>query len=323
MWRSILHGRELLKQGLCRSIGNGTQTNVWAKNWIIDTVTRPPIYRADNIIDLTLKVADLLVEGSDRWNRDLVMQTLTGEDAARILRIKPKLNLEDSYCWGFTDHGSYSTQSGYRLTEAILEMNNPNTRTLPPLEKKLWSNLWKIKAPPKLKHFLWRSLLGALAVKERLQTRGIPGDSTCPLCGQANETICHVLFTCDKSRQVWDLANIPLPQQGFSRTSVFLNIYHLLSVSKNHRLDERIRKVFPLLLWQIWKAWNSVIFNKHQVLPHQTVAKAFEDADLWLQAQTPSPVAVPQAPTKRRICKMQRCFLLDQFGPALRSLLDP
>lgn len=91
------------------------------------------MYRADSVIDLTLTVADLLVAGSDRWNQNLVLQSFTDDDAARILRIKPKITQEDLYCWGFTEHGSYSTQSGYRLTEAILAMNHPGNGSLPPL----------------------------------------------------------------------------------------------------------------------------------------------------------------------------------------------
>lgn len=48
------------------------------------------MYRADSVIDLTLKVTDLLVVGSDYWNRDLVLRTFTDNDADRIFRIKPK-----------------------------------------------------------------------------------------------------------------------------------------------------------------------------------------------------------------------------------------
>ncbi|KAG2295020.1 hypothetical protein Bca52824_041689 [Brassica carinata] len=55
-WRSILHGRELLKQGLVQSIGDGSRTNVWWDKWIIDKVPRSPNYRADSVVDLTLKV---------------------------------------------------------------------------------------------------------------------------------------------------------------------------------------------------------------------------------------------------------------------------
>lgn len=247
------------------------------------------MYRVDSVIDLTLKVSDLLITGSDRWNRNLVFQTFTVEDAAQILCLKPKIAQEDTYRWGFTDHGVYSTQSGYRLTEAILELNTLGNHTLSPIEKKIWSDLWKVKAPPKLKHFLWRALSGALAVKERLQTRGILIDNTCLRCGLASETICHVLFTCNMAHEAWELANIPMPQAGFSRYSVFLNLVHVISVSKNHNADDRIRHVFPWLLWQIWKARNSLVFNKLHVNPHNMVAQAYEEAELWQQAQSVVP----------------------------------
>ncbi|KAG2298975.1 hypothetical protein Bca52824_035447 [Brassica carinata] len=68
---------------------------------------------------------------------------------------------------------------------------------------------------------------------------------------------------------------------------MFLNIFHLLSVSKNGRTDESSSNVFPWLLWQIWKARNSFIFNKHMVQPHRIVSHAYEDAKLWKQAQVP------------------------------------
>lgn len=64
----------------------------------------------------------------------------------------------------------------------------------------MWSNIWKIKAPAKIKHFFWKSLSGALAVKEQLQTRGSPIDPTCQSCRARVESICHVLFLCDKAR---------------------------------------------------------------------------------------------------------------------------
>lgn len=72
-----------------------------------------------------------------------------------------------------------------------------------------------------------------------------------------------------------------------------------LSVSKYHRTEEHARKVFPWLLWQIWKAQNSFIFKKHLVRPHYTAAQAYEDAALWEQAQAPIPELTPTADTKR------------------------
>ncbi|XP_013624151.1 PREDICTED: uncharacterized protein LOC106330165 [Brassica oleracea var. oleracea] len=176
--------------------------------------------------------------------------------------LKKDLSKEDSIRWSFTKDGTYSTRSGYQFTDALLEFQSQHNQALPPIEKKLWSNIWKIKAPPKIKHFIWRSLAGALAVKERLQTRGIPIDATCLGCGAASESICHVLFHCDKSRQTWELSNVPLPPAGFSRNSVFLNMLHLISVMNNNRLEQ---KILP---------------------PRQIVTLAFDEAEIWIAANS-------------------------------------
>ncbi|XP_048608923.1 uncharacterized protein LOC125584472 [Brassica napus] len=148
--------------------------------WIIDTIPRPPMYKANSVVNLALK--------------------------------------EDSVRWGFSKDGSYNTRSGYKLLEALTDFNHPQARVLPPIEKQLWKNLWKIKAPPKIKHFIWRALSGALAIKERLTTRGIQIDTTCSNCSRESESICHMLFVCEKAKEVWDLANISLPQTGFQGT---------------------------------------------------------------------------------------------------------
>lgn len=71
-WRSLLHGRDLLKQGLVQLIGDGTNTNVWWDNWIIDKTLRTPNYRANSVVDLTLKVSDLLEPHSGLWSQSLI-----------------------------------------------------------------------------------------------------------------------------------------------------------------------------------------------------------------------------------------------------------
>ncbi|KAF2562219.1 hypothetical protein F2Q70_00016758 [Brassica cretica] len=113
--------------------------------------------------NLVLKVSDLLLNGTATWNRKL-----------------------DPIRWSFTKDSIYSTRSGYQFTEALLDLQNQNKHSMPHVEEKLWSSIWKIKAPPKIKNFIWRSLSGALAVKERLRTRGIPVDSMCLGCGSAS-----------------------------------------------------------------------------------------------------------------------------------------
>uniref|UniRef100_A0A0D3AGU0 Uncharacterized protein n=2 Tax=Brassica oleracea var. oleracea TaxID=109376 RepID=A0A0D3AGU0_BRAOL len=50
-----MHGRELLQQGLFRHTGNGISSNVWVEKWIIDTIPRPPMYKANSVVNLALK----------------------------------------------------------------------------------------------------------------------------------------------------------------------------------------------------------------------------------------------------------------------------
>lgn len=61
VWRSILHGRELLEKGLVKRIGDGATTNAWTEHWIMGSLPRPSLYRMDAQVDLTLKVSDLVI----------------------------------------------------------------------------------------------------------------------------------------------------------------------------------------------------------------------------------------------------------------------
>lgn len=125
--------------------------------------------------------------------------------------------------WALSANASYNTRSGYKLLETLQDRQANQTSQLPPLERQLWKNLWKTKAPPKLKHFMWRALSKALSVRQRLSTRGIALNMTCTRCGMHEESICHVLFHCKSSRETWQRSGLPLPSGGFSRSLVFLN----------------------------------------------------------------------------------------------------
>lgn len=213
-WCSLIHGRELLQQGLVTKVGNGSTTKVWWDKWIIDTVPRTPDYKPGSDVDLTLKVEDLLDRQRGTWNRELLYQTFSQKDAEIISKMKPMLSHSDSVVWGFTKDGRYSSKSGYALLEAVEEMISPTSTPIPPVEKYLWKSIWKSETSPKLRHFLWRSLSGALAVKERLLSRGIQINPMCPSCGNSPEDINHVLFKCRFAQEVWSLSSIPMPPSG-------------------------------------------------------------------------------------------------------------
>lgn len=154
------------------------------------------------------------------------------KDADYVLNLKLSPMLQDSYFWGFSKDGTYNSQSGYKFLDSLSEVQGEATAIPPPIEKNLWSGKWKVKTLPKICHFIWKMLAGALAVSARLITRGIQMDPTCSSCGLESESIYHALFTCPFAQATWKLSQIPLPSAGFSWNSVFLNLHHLLSCSK-------------------------------------------------------------------------------------------
>ena len=70
------------------------------------------------------------------------------------LKISSKAEL-DLLGWHYTDDGIYSVKSGYWLNTHLPD-NNPIQQTWgdPLLKQKIW----KCSSPPKIKHFLWKTL---------------------------------------------------------------------------------------------------------------------------------------------------------------------
>ncbi|CAH2046521.1 unnamed protein product [Thlaspi arvense] len=145
--------------------------------------------------NLSHDLSDLIDGPTARWNIMRLRQAFSHQDVERILLINPDLTRQDKLIWGFTKDGQYIAQSGYRLLENILDQQHHHQSTLTTIEEQLWSNLWKIQAPPKLKHYqeLWR---------------------TCKACQLHTESICHVLFGCSIVKATWEISNFPLPPQA-------------------------------------------------------------------------------------------------------------
>ena len=252
----------------------------------MDEVPRAPEYRQGSVIDLTLKVEDLIDQRSGAWNRARVLDAFAPKDAEIILNMKPNLNRSDSVVWGLTKTGIYSSKSGYQLLDTLEVLSSPATVVIPPVEKQLWSALWKTKTTPKLRHFLWRTLSGALAVKERLRSRGILLDTTCSSCNEAPEDIGHVLFHCRFAQKVWALSSVPMPPSGSWSRSIFLNLHHLISCSRKKNLSPDRGLIFPWILWHIWKARNSFCFDHIRFDPAVVLDKARMEAEVWRNLQT-------------------------------------
>ena len=58
VWRAILDGMYIMKQGLIRRIGDGSQTEIWSTNWIPRAELMRPLF--SRVLDPPQLVAELI-----------------------------------------------------------------------------------------------------------------------------------------------------------------------------------------------------------------------------------------------------------------------
>ncbi|XP_062079895.1 uncharacterized protein LOC133784618 [Humulus lupulus] len=171
-WRSIIWGRDLLRRGLRRRIGNGKETLAFSDPWI----PRPPSF-LPSIIDI-----------SDP------------------LRVHDLFETPDSWLWHYTNHGNYSVKSGYNLASAMDTALPSSSVTLIAI---WWKSFGGIKIPRKILHFAWRGYHEIFPTLKGLNRRNISKHNVCPLCGFGEDSNAHAVFWCPSSKEIWDRWDYP------------------------------------------------------------------------------------------------------------------
>ncbi len=169
--------------------------------------------------------------------------------------------LPDAVQWRWTIGGRFSANSAYRFL-AFDRGFDCRVR-----------HLWGIKAPLKIKNFLW---LGArnriltaearnrILTAEVLSRRGWIGPSMCPLCGRDSECVEHLFFQCQFAREVWEWA-----LQGEARllSDLLVDLGDLALRWSRARLSLRAPRSslldlsFGAICWELWMERNRQIFE--------------------------------------------------------------
>ncbi|KAG7590131.1 Reverse transcriptase zinc-binding domain [Arabidopsis suecica] len=283
-WRSIQHGRELLKHGLRKRVGNGESINVWTDYWLDDNGLRAPWIK-NPIINIDLKVCDLIDARRRDWDIDKLQEQFYPDDVALIRANRPVVAVDDFWIWKHNRSGDFSVKSGYWLAAQLFKPDIIAAATQQPSINELKIQVWKLKTEPKIKVFLWKVLSGAIPVMDLLSLRGMKVDDRCQTCGLGGESIHHVLFGCAASRQIWAMSDYPSPLLGFEERSIYSNIAHFLVNKDNLRWPIELRKSFPWIIWRLWKNRNLLFFEGKCFSALDTIKKVREDVQDWFAAQ--------------------------------------
>ncbi|KAF7841316.1 uncharacterized protein G2W53_003614 [Senna tora] len=123
-WRSILHGREVLKKGLIRRIGDGVKTNLFNTQWI-PSIENFSIPYTNQQMGLDATVNMLIMQDSKRWNVPLIMQNFEPTIAKAILSIPlSKTGAVDVWMWKFSNNGVFNVKSAYKAIHKSYETSN-------------------------------------------------------------------------------------------------------------------------------------------------------------------------------------------------------
>jgi hypothetical protein len=97
----------------------------------------------------------------------------------------------------YEKNGKYSVKSAYHYCiEDTLDLSHLEAQGN-------WSLIWRIKAPPKIKNFIWRLCQNCIPTRTRLLEKGVNCSGDCVLCDADIEDNMHIFMSCNINKQVW------------------------------------------------------------------------------------------------------------------------
>jgi len=166
VWRSLWNVKDVIRSSFKWSLGDGANIYVWDQSWICNNHVIPRPVNMNSVM-AAMKVSDLLHPNSKEWHTKNIYILFDNNSANHICGTPLFASVQhDRPVWKFEKQGTYSVRSAYRKIidmNQIVEQHGMNRN---------WIQIWRCKAPPRIKSFLWRVTRGFLLSRVRLQARG-------------------------------------------------------------------------------------------------------------------------------------------------------
>lgn len=281
-WKSIQEGKALLHKGIRHRIGNGQSIRIWEDPWL---PTLPPRPAHGPVLDPNMRVADLWKENEREWEPNIFEGVLNPEDQSLAKELfLSKHAARDTYEWAYTQDACYTVRSGYWVATHV-DVEEEDLIRPPDGSTAMKKEIWNLKIGPKIQHFLWRCLSGALSTATQLCKRSISADPVCQRCCLEDESINHILFMCPYAKAIWRCVTSELGRQFTFTNDLEENIRSLLQLQQDQNLQPN-KQVWPFWsMWRIWKSRNDFLFQKKNRHPSTEARKGIDEANEWMEAQ--------------------------------------
>lgn len=208
------------------------------------------------------------------WDEDLLKAIFWPTDVYRILQIPITSGRDDLVVWHYNRSGLFSVRSAYHCQWDCKfgpRCNQVQANTAS--RSQLWKNLWKLKLPGKIKIFGWRVLKGLLPCRSMLASRHIGEAGGCPVCQNGAEDVKHMMFTCNRAKEVWHSLGMWEKIECFlitdrSRSVVLEEIIRRCERVTN--LDVGMAELVLMAGWYIWWECHQIVHGKNVQQPVQS-----------------------------------------------------
>jgi hypothetical protein len=209
---------------------------------------------------LYTKVHELISPITATWDEDLLQDIFNPMDVERILQIPiNNYGFDDFIAWKGTRHGRYTVKSGYYIQWKHQFVPRAGQLALPggSAQNHVWSILWKLQVPSKVKIFILMALHGIIPLKCILANMHIGDTAACPICTTHAEDIKHLLFECPAAREVWHSLNIQhiIDDATIVDRSGSAILEHILRQDMNEVLgldSIHLKELVMITCWYMW-----------------------------------------------------------------------
>jgi len=193
VWKDLLRVKDIYLRGRRFKIGNGRSADFWRGRWCGSIAL---IAKFPELFDICNEQSGSVYEFAAKGWRLTFRRWLDERLQVQIRKLRDltatALSQEpDSPCWIWEKSERFTVKSTYShlCSDAVEEPNN---------------QIWKAKAPLKIKIFMWLCQQNAILTKDNLSKKNWHGDQHCCFC-QGGESIIHLFFDCPLARYVWSL----------------------------------------------------------------------------------------------------------------------
>ncbi|KAL8124645.1 hypothetical protein AgCh_012338 [Apium graveolens] len=248
VWGGIWQVKELLKGGYRWVVGNGSDIIATKDHWLRDK-NNFCVEDFHGYAGRSECVKSLFIPGTKIWDERKVKQLFMMVDAKAILATRvPHHEVEDRIVWSSSKDGIYTVKAGYNFWHN----RNVDSSAIP--QSNGWHKVWQLTLPHKVKIFIWRFCRNNLPVRVRLQGKGIPVPTSCPMCNVDIENLRHVFFECSFAMSCWQHVNLLYDTNEMDEANVWL--LHKLETASQSEITQVCMVLYGIWFWRNKQVWE-------------------------------------------------------------------